>query len=133
MFRIKGVNQDSDTCECCGKTGLKKIVWLDRYEAGELAETVGYGRDCAGRALRMTARAAEKAAEEKDRLAAEAARNVIHPVGDVRSVRTVIVEAVYANGGSLKTLCRANGLLSLVAPWAEARYPNQILNVRWER
>lgn len=43
---ILGVNADKDTCDCCGKTGLKKVVWLEI----DGAEPVAYGVNCAAMA-----------------------------------------------------------------------------------
>lgn len=43
-FRIKGVNDDRDTCDCCGKTGLKKVVWIEDLETQEIR---AFGTSCA--------------------------------------------------------------------------------------
>lgn len=45
---IAGVNDERDVCECCGRTGLKRVVWL-RYE--DATDLVAYGVDCAYRAV----------------------------------------------------------------------------------
>lgn len=45
MKRIRGINDESDTCSACGKTGLKKVVWIDDSEAGLDAEP--FGVNCA--------------------------------------------------------------------------------------
>lgn len=53
-FKVYGVNDDTDTCEVCGKTNLKKVVWLMPLdeEGNELAATpMPVGVDCAGRML----------------------------------------------------------------------------------
>ncbi len=34
MFKILGVNDDKDFCECCGKSGLKSVVWIENLETG---------------------------------------------------------------------------------------------------
>ena len=31
-YSLKGVNSDSDTCELCGKTGLKRVMWLEMLD-----------------------------------------------------------------------------------------------------
>ncbi len=46
-MRVLGVNDDRDSCDCCGRQGLKKVVWLETA-AGEV---VAYGVGCAARAL----------------------------------------------------------------------------------
>ncbi len=35
-FKVLGVNDDKDFCECCGKTGLKRVVWIEDSETGKL-------------------------------------------------------------------------------------------------
>jgi hypothetical protein len=35
-FKVLAVNDDSDCCECCGKTGLKRVVWIENTETGEI-------------------------------------------------------------------------------------------------
>lgn len=35
-FKVLGVNDDSDTCDCCGKTGLKKVVWIEETLSGAI-------------------------------------------------------------------------------------------------
>ena len=52
MFKILGITDDVTTCDCCGKTNLKKTVVLDNG-----SETVFYGVDCAATALRGTKKA----------------------------------------------------------------------------
>lgn len=44
--KILGTSDDNTTCDCCGKTHLKKTVVLEINEA-----VVYYGVDCATRAL----------------------------------------------------------------------------------
>lgn len=43
-FKIKGINDERDTCDCCGKTGLKKVVWIEDVDAGEIR---AFGTTCA--------------------------------------------------------------------------------------
>lgn len=52
MFKVLGLSDDVTTCDCCGKTNLKKTVVLDNGEA-----TVFYGVDCAATVLRGTKKA----------------------------------------------------------------------------
>lgn len=28
QYKLMGVNSDEDTCSCCGKTNLKRVMWL---------------------------------------------------------------------------------------------------------
>lgn len=59
-FRLKGVNSDTETCDCCGKTGLARVFWLAELGAGneEIAE-FAYGSDCAAKALGQTGKKAK--------------------------------------------------------------------------
>lgn len=51
-LKVLGVNGDRDTCACCGKTGLKRVVWLE-IDGGE---PVHYGTVCAARAAGLSRR-----------------------------------------------------------------------------
>lgn len=46
MMKILGITDETTTCECCGKTNLKKVVVMQN-EAGNILR---YGTDCAARA-----------------------------------------------------------------------------------
>lgn len=52
-YAVKGINDDVDTCEVCGKRGLKRVVWLVELspEGEELGEPMPVGTDCAGRMM----------------------------------------------------------------------------------
>ena len=43
-FKVKGINDDCDDCECCGKTGLKRVVWIENVETGDIQH---FGTSCA--------------------------------------------------------------------------------------
>jgi hypothetical protein len=43
-FQVIGVNDDRDFCECCGKKGLKRVVWINDTETGEIKH---FGTTCA--------------------------------------------------------------------------------------
>ena len=49
MFKMLGVSDEVTTCECCGKTNLKRTVVL-QSDAGQ----VHYGVDCAAKALNQS-------------------------------------------------------------------------------
>lgn len=48
-YQVKGINSDTDTCECCGKTGLSKVVWIVEIDenGNETGDPVAYGITCA--------------------------------------------------------------------------------------
>lgn len=43
-FQVIGVNDDKDFCECCGRSGLKRVVWIQDEESGEIKH---FGTTCA--------------------------------------------------------------------------------------
>lgn len=63
-IKVLGINDDRDTCQCCGRAGLKRVVWLS-IDSGE---PVHYGTSCAaltaGIRGNWTARRAEALAHE---------------------------------------------------------------------
>ena len=43
-FIVKGINDDKSFCECCGKSGLLRVVWIEDTETGEIKHS---GTSCA--------------------------------------------------------------------------------------
>ena len=43
-FVVKGVNDEQSFCCCCGKSGLKRVVWIEDTETGAIGH---YGTTCA--------------------------------------------------------------------------------------
>ena len=43
-FKVLGVNDEQTECCCCGKTGLKRVVWIEDTEAGDIRH---FGTSCA--------------------------------------------------------------------------------------
>ena len=43
-YEVLSVNDDRDFCECCGKTGLKRVVYIRDSETGEVKH---FGATCA--------------------------------------------------------------------------------------
>ena len=41
-MKIYGINSDSETCSCCGKTWLKKVVWIGEDDG----DPAPYGVNC---------------------------------------------------------------------------------------
>lgn len=44
--KVLGVNDDQDFCCCCGKEGLRRVVWIEDIETGEVAH---FGTTCAAK------------------------------------------------------------------------------------
>lgn len=131
-YRILGTNQDQDSCECCGKTGLKKVVWLSELDAdgNTTGKPLAVGCNCAAKLARIPTGRVERLATDADETARKAELAKVHEVGFDRSVCTWIIEAVGNNGGTMTALGFANGLKSVVEPWANVRWPNRELLVR---
>lgn len=45
-FLVKGINDDQSFCECCGKSGLNRVVWIEDTETGEIKH---FGTTCAAK------------------------------------------------------------------------------------
>lgn len=86
-YRFLGINDEQDVCSCCGKKGLKRVVWLLDLECDDVAH---YGTTCAAFLLagrtkgerKPTMSAAEKIIEqardaEIDRVARELLAEVL--------------------------------------------------------
>ena len=43
-FIVRGVSDDADFCMCCGRTGLKRVVWIEDTETQEVRH---FGTTCA--------------------------------------------------------------------------------------
>lgn len=46
MFKVLGVNDDRNFCECCGKQNLARVVWIENEETGEIKH---FGTTCAAK------------------------------------------------------------------------------------
>lgn len=43
-FKLLGINDEQDSCCCCGKVGLKRVVWIEDTETGDIRH---FGTSCA--------------------------------------------------------------------------------------
>ena len=52
-YILKGINSDTETCSKCGKTGLKRVMWLERTDAdgNGTGDIDAYGTTCGAKAL----------------------------------------------------------------------------------
>jgi hypothetical protein len=48
MKNIIGVNSDKDFCECCGKQGISRVVWIENILDGTVSH---YGTTCAAKII----------------------------------------------------------------------------------
>jgi hypothetical protein len=56
QYKLKGINGDSDTCELCGKTNLKKVMWLAELDpdGNELGFVFAVGTTCGAKKLGLS-------------------------------------------------------------------------------
>jgi len=61
-YVLKGINDDYDTCELCGKTGLKRVMWLApiNEDGEEIADPGAYGTTCGAKLLGLRIRSKAK-------------------------------------------------------------------------
>lgn len=45
-YKVLGINDDKSHCECCGKQGLVRVVWIEDTETNEIHH---FGTTCAMR------------------------------------------------------------------------------------
>jgi hypothetical protein len=131
-FKVKGIDRDFDTCECCGKTNLKKTVVLARLDLdGNEMDVVRYGVDCAARAtlIRRSHKAMDAFAENVQAESEKATAQIIHAVCEGIPGVTWVVESV-SSQGDCRQLCLATGTRSAIRDWAEKMYPNNVIDVR---
>ena len=55
MFKVLGITDERDFCECCGKKNLKRVVVLQNG-----TDVMYYGTDCAAKALTSNDKAAKR-------------------------------------------------------------------------
>lgn len=129
-WKVLGTNSDHDTCGCCGRTNLKRVVWMARVDVdGSVGAPEAVGTSCAATLLRCSASRVERMAVDADAETARQERSAVHQVGEIRSPANWIVESV-GGMGQTSPLTQANGLKSLVEKWAAEKFPNLITNVR---
>lgn len=74
-YRVKGTTDDITTCDCCGRTNLKKTVILAMLDAdGNQEDQTYYGTACAAKATAQTSTAIRNAAASADTTLADARR-----------------------------------------------------------
>jgi hypothetical protein len=69
-YIIEGVTDERDSCDCCGKTNLKRTVVLRTPDG----EHVYFGTSCAARAMKTTVKAVRQGITSANRKKAEATR-----------------------------------------------------------
>lgn len=120
-IKILGTNSDHDTCNRCGKTNLKKVVWIE-IDGGE-PEPIGC--ECAARLVKKSGNKVWSMAHQADEQKKKDEKNKVNIIGENRSVVDWYVSRVYSSGQAV-VLCRANGSRKEVEKWAESKYSHSI-------
>ena len=73
-YRIMGTDDSEDTCSCCGRQGLKRVVWVAPLDpdGGIEDSPAPYGTTCAARLLGYTYSSAKEAVGVKKLVESEA-------------------------------------------------------------
>ncbi|MGL5719388.1 MAG: hypothetical protein ACRCYP_01135 [Alphaproteobacteria bacterium] len=52
-FALKGINDDTDSCSCCGRSGLKRVMWVVELNSNseECSEAFHLGTSCGAKFL----------------------------------------------------------------------------------
>lgn len=53
MYKILAINDEQDFCQCCGKTNLKRVVWMENLDTGSIAH---YGTTCAAHHSKLSSK-----------------------------------------------------------------------------
>ena len=56
-WHIIGINDDETVCALCGKENLKRVVWIENYETGEI---MAVGTTCVSKMLGITVKEQKK-------------------------------------------------------------------------
>jgi len=72
-FTVKGINDEQSFCSCCGKQNLKRVVWIEDTETGDINH---FGTSCAENPAKAFGVASEirKAVRAYDKAAKDTAR-----------------------------------------------------------
>jgi len=98
-YLIEGITDAVSTCDCCGRTGLRRVVALRDAETGEVAM---FGTTCAARALGM--------ARSKGEMVALLAKAASRAEAVVRRVEG-LMEAGVVPARVVETISRDSALL----------------------
>lgn len=131
--KILGITNDVTTCECCGRTDLKRTVVIGHTDAdGNVTDILHYGTNCAARVtkIRRTGKAIEGLAELAQRQAEQDHRARTVVVDDNPLDVLWVVESIGGNGSKVERECFAKGTRQAIRDWAAREYPYLVINVR---
>lgn len=97
-FKLIGTNDEADTCCCCGKSGLKRVVWLVPLDVdgNPEGEAEHYGTSCAARMLGWSHATSAKAKKAIEVLADSASRETVREaVSKIRAEHCAIYNGMH--------------------------------------
>lgn len=112
-FKVLAVNDEADCCECCGKSGLKRVVWIEDTETGTIRH---FGVICAlapAKGFEITKAEIAKATREHDAAVAKAAREAAS--ARWMELYHVTVALYELRGGTFRKHTCANGYVCTLA------------------
>jgi hypothetical protein len=120
QHKLYGINDDTDECAKCGKTGLKRVMWIAETVDGEaIADPDPYGTTCGARLLGIRARNPQKIqAAAYDQLYAEIADRTREIMGTFVRVGQMLFPADIA-----KEVMRGNLTTKAAVEARIARHP----------
>lgn len=95
-YRLIGVNDEQDWCCLCGKTGLKRVYWLDRVDADgtQVGAPSHYGSECAAQLLSVHASTPTRTRKLLDSCVQETVLAVEKAELDRRSAECVLADVM---------------------------------------
>lgn len=98
-YKMIGITDEVTSCDCCGRTNLKRTIVLEREEDGVI---VYFGSQCGARAVGWKTKDFERAAKDAQAERRKAIWNAYqHHPASVR--RNQMIKEHYDNGGTWQT------------------------------
>lgn len=84
QYKLKGLNDDHDTCEICGKTNLKRVMWLVEIneDEEEIGEAFAAGTTCGAKKLGLKQRSEVKISQKLQEIAKNQVNTKIDDIFD---------------------------------------------------
>ena len=119
-YRFMGINDNESTCVCCGKKGLKRVVWLLDLDGDD--DALHYGTTCAAHLLsRSSGDKPTVAQAEKILLAAQQDEDLRVARAEVARVRALPVPMIEVDHtvdalGRIRVTCGDAKVFAFVTP-----------------
>lgn len=114
-FLVKGINDDESTCQCCGKEGLARVVWIEDTETGTLRH---FGTTCAKSPIKgfQLDKAIDKAIREHDKAKEKAERDAMaaRASKECEAMANAKIALYESRGGTYRPYTFSNGRTSQI-------------------